>query len=89
MSLPEDYFLAEADDGTRVLCEDIPVYRIAPQGVEPLVEYPVRRVARIPKGTLLSDIRELARLDKRSRDMTGAPVERQEALVSLAERFGA
>ncbi len=87
MILTEGYFLEEALDGTRMRCEDTPVYRIVPNGVEPGIEYPVRRVARIPKGTLISEIKEIATLDNCARDKTRPAEERRKALRVLAVRF--
>lgn len=89
IQLPSSYFLEEALDGTRMLCENSPVYRIVPNGVEPQIEYRVRRVARIPKGTLISEIKEIAELDNRSREKTRPWGERGKALRTLAKRFGA
>lgn len=88
MILTEGYVLEEALDGTRMLCENTPVYRIVPNGVEHGIEYPVRRVARIPKGTLISEIKEIAELDNRARDKTRPRGERGKALRTLAKRFG-
>ncbi len=89
MILPEGYVLHDALDGTRMLCEDTPVRRIVPSDTAPSIEYPVRRVARIPKGTLISEIKEVADLDNRARDKTRPAEERSKALRALAVRFGA